>query len=278
MQPAFRLKNVLTAEMHLLSQSSSVIGRNQHCEIRIDSDALSRNHASLHVTEHGVVIEDLNSTNGTYVNNIRIDSPVLLSDGDVVTIGNHRMVLIEPALSPSPPKEPKQGLAEELAMYEFDDRTSNRTMIKSSFAHSLGLPAENILAKPEVEEPESLEAMIVRALSSKTLDHERVPAVLILKNSRKRGMMIELKLPHGSNQEWAVGRSQLSDVVLDDPTVSNLHAIIAYNANTWSICDNDSTNGIKLNGELIGGNATCHHGDVITVGGIELIFYILRIS
>ena len=263
--------------MHPLSQASSVIGRNQHCEVRIDSVALSRNHASLHLTEHGVVVEDLNSTNGTYVNNIRIDSPTLLTDGDVITIGNHRLVLLEPTLSPNIQDQSETNLVDDLAVYEMDDRTANRTMIRSSFAESLGLPPESMPARPSDDE-ESLEALIMRSLSSKPLDHERVPAVLILKNSRRRGLLIELKLPLGGSQQWAVGRSQLSDVVLDDPTVSNIHAVISYDGTDWKISDNDSTNGIKVNDTLFQGEVDLSHGDVVVIGSVELVFYVLRIS
>ena len=277
MQPSFRLKNVLTGETYSLSQPSSVIGRNHHCEIRIDSVALSRNHASLHLTELGVVLEDLNSTNGTYVNNYRIESPTLLSDGDVITIGNHRLVLVEPTQNPGSPfgqqkSTPTPGhLAEDLAYFEMEDRTSNKTMLHSAFARSMGvLPEVNTSNKDE-----SNDELIARALKSKPFDRTRVPAILVVKNSRKRGMLIQLKLPVGGAREWAIGRSKLADVVLDDPTVSNVHAIMTSTREGWHIADNDSTNGIKINQSSVAEGA-CQHGDTLTIGSIDLIFYLLN--
>ncbi len=280
MKPSYRLKNVLTGQTYHLSQPASVIGRNHHCEIQIDSVALSRNHASLHLTEHGVVVEDLNSTNGTYVNNIRVHSPTLLSDGDVVAIGNHRLLFIEPTVQPRPQiKEPalnilSSPLVAELSLLESNTRESNRTMIHSSFARSMGgLPVDEVFGS---ESEAALEQVVLNTLQDQSFDPRRVPAVLIVKNSRKRGVLIQLKVPHGGSCEWAIGRSQLADVVIDDPTVSNLHAVIALTQGEWVLCDNDSTNGVKINGEPQQ-QGTCRHGDTLTVGGIELLFYVLRV-
>lgn len=275
MQPTYRLKNVLTGEIYPLSQPSSVIGRNHHCEIKIDSVALSRNHASLHLTEQGVVIEDLNSTNGTYVNNVRIEAATLLRGGDVVSIGNHRLILIEPAAKKA--SSPAiSNLLDELAQYEPDDRTASKTMIHSTFARSMGL-LEELLQSNDPSSDESVDELIKRALRSKNFDPALVPAVLIVKNSRARGMLIQLKLPRGADSDWALGRSQLADVVLDDPTVSNVHAVISAKEGRWLIEDNASTNGIKINGEIVS-QGVCCHGDIISVGSIELIFYLLHQS
>ena len=273
MQPMYRLKNVLTGEIYPLSQPSSVIGRNHHCEIKIDSVALSRNHASLHLTEQGVVIEDLNSTNGTYVNNVRIEAATLLRDGDVVSIGNHRLILVEPAAKKATSPE-VNNLLEELAQFDLDDRTANKTMIHSTFARSMGL-IEDLLQRGDTNTDENLDELIKRALRSKNFDPARVPAVLIVKNSRSRGMLIQLKLPHGAVSDWALGRSQLADVVLDDPTVSTIHAVISAKDGRWFIADNESTNGIKINQQDVS-QGECRHGDILSIGSIELIFYLLH--
>ena len=62
------------------------IGKNPNCNIRLTQDDVSREHAVIYKTETGaVVIEDRNSTNGTYVNGIKITSKEL-HPGDKVTI------------------------------------------------------------------------------------------------------------------------------------------------------------------------------------------------
>lgn len=62
------------------------LGRDPQCDIEVDDDNASRQHAKLRPTERGWMVEDLGSTNGTRVNGFRAAAQ-LLSDGDQVTIG-----------------------------------------------------------------------------------------------------------------------------------------------------------------------------------------------
>ena len=62
------------------------IGRAPGCEMQIDSQSVSRNHAMLLKGARELIVEDLNSTNGVLVNGRKVSRQVL-SDGDVLTIG-----------------------------------------------------------------------------------------------------------------------------------------------------------------------------------------------
>jgi pSer/pThr/pTyr-binding forkhead associated (FHA) protein len=53
-----------------------------------DDPAVSTRHAQIAIDRGMFVITDLGSTNGTFVNNQRITTPVRLSDGDLVRFGN----------------------------------------------------------------------------------------------------------------------------------------------------------------------------------------------
>lgn len=65
-----------------------ILGRNGDCDICIDSPNISRKHARLRrICEGKYEISDLSSTNGTFVNGVRISSPRILADGDRITIG-----------------------------------------------------------------------------------------------------------------------------------------------------------------------------------------------
>ncbi|HUU03663.1 MAG TPA: GGDEF domain-containing protein [Myxococcota bacterium] len=64
------------------------VGRAQDCEIFLDDDGISRIHAQLEQDEFGsVIIEDMDSTNGTYFNGTRINRHQL-RDGDKIQIGS----------------------------------------------------------------------------------------------------------------------------------------------------------------------------------------------
>lgn len=82
------LVNVKTEanEKHSISGDSVMVGRDRTCSIVLAHPAVSRRHARITVAGQGPVLEDLQSANGTYVNNTRIDR-VVLKVGDIVRFG-----------------------------------------------------------------------------------------------------------------------------------------------------------------------------------------------
>jgi diguanylate cyclase (GGDEF)-like protein len=71
-----------------LADKEVVLGRGSDCTIPLDDAALSRRHARIQPKEDGYVVFDLDSTNGTFVNQVRVRS-VLLRDGDYLRCGRH---------------------------------------------------------------------------------------------------------------------------------------------------------------------------------------------
>jgi two-component system, cell cycle response regulator len=69
-----------------LNAPSLVIGRSSKCDIQIDQESISRNHTKIVNTGKSILIRDLGSTNGTYVNDEPIDEYVM-RDGDLIKIG-----------------------------------------------------------------------------------------------------------------------------------------------------------------------------------------------
>ncbi|HSF81669.1 MAG TPA: FHA domain-containing protein [Anaerolineales bacterium] len=63
-----------------------VIGRDQQCDITIADRQVSRQHAVLTPTKEGILLEDMDSKNGTHVNGNLIQQPILLQDGDLLQI------------------------------------------------------------------------------------------------------------------------------------------------------------------------------------------------
>src|SRR4051812_40913074 len=69
-----------------LNAASMIIGRSSKCDIQIDQESISRNHSKIVNTGKSILVRDLGSTNGTYVNDEPIDEYVL-RDGDLIKIG-----------------------------------------------------------------------------------------------------------------------------------------------------------------------------------------------
>jgi uncharacterized protein involved in exopolysaccharide biosynthesis len=71
-----------------LNKPELVIGRSPSADIRINEKAVSHNHARLSMDNGACTLRDLESTNGTFVNNELIAGPVRLRGGDAVGVGS----------------------------------------------------------------------------------------------------------------------------------------------------------------------------------------------
>jgi hypothetical protein len=70
-----------------------VVGRAEKCHIVLDDTYVSQMHARIFSKGESLMVEDLGSTNGTYLNRRRITSPSELQRGDHVKIGKTVMEL-----------------------------------------------------------------------------------------------------------------------------------------------------------------------------------------
>jgi pSer/pThr/pTyr-binding forkhead associated (FHA) protein len=68
------------------------IGRSPNTDIQIDNLAVSNQHARLIRQKNHYKIEDLNSTNGTYLNDEKITKSTL-KHNDVITVGKHNLII-----------------------------------------------------------------------------------------------------------------------------------------------------------------------------------------
>ena len=79
-----------------LTRDRSTIGRRPYNDIVIDNLAVSGEHAVIHMTDDGVEIEDVGSTNGTYVNAKAVTRQEL-RNGDIVEVGKYKIRFLQEA-------------------------------------------------------------------------------------------------------------------------------------------------------------------------------------
>lgn len=73
---------------YLLDEENMIIGRGEASNIQIINPTLSVVHAEIYSKDGDYYVRDLNSTNGTFVNNVKISSsPIMLADRDVIFFG-----------------------------------------------------------------------------------------------------------------------------------------------------------------------------------------------
>ncbi len=70
-----------------LSEQTLVVGRTPESHIFVNEASVSRRHASISSTMAGFEIEDLGSSNGTFINDNRVTGKVILKDGDLIRLG-----------------------------------------------------------------------------------------------------------------------------------------------------------------------------------------------
>ena len=74
------------------------------------------------------------------------------------------------------------------------------------------------------------------------------------------------------NGKYTIGRLSSHQVILDDVTVSRHHASIEIIKEVVKIVDNNSTNGVYVNGELIESETEIKSGDKLQIGKFQLLF------
>ena len=79
-----------------LTKERTTLGRRPYNDIVIDNLAVSGEHAVIHMTDDGVEIEDVGSTNGTYVNAKAVTRQEL-RNGDIVEVGKYKIRFLQDA-------------------------------------------------------------------------------------------------------------------------------------------------------------------------------------
>ncbi len=92
------------------------------------------------------------------------------------------------------------------------------------------------------------------------------PPIAVLVNQASRDKI------YLTNNETLIGRSAGSDIVLNFPTVSRNHAVIACRDGDWFIYDTKSKAGVEVNDKPVDGCAPIKNGDRLSLGGVVYLF------
>ena len=213
------------------------IGRAPDNDIHIDNLAISNYHARVYVEAGSLVVEDLNSLNGSFLNGIRVER-AMLKDGDVIQIGKHH-ILVDQTHDAAAPldgwrKTPAPRVDETMIL----DTRERRKMLEQAAA-----AGERSQLAP---------------------DRLRTPTLIVLSGrTDQKEYRIAGKLT-------VIGHSQMATVRLRGWFTPEVAAQINKHEDGFYLGRGDRVP--KLNGVEINGMTKLNDGDVIEVGRVRLNF------
>jgi len=224
-----------------LKQGLLTIGRTQANDLTIDNLAVSGHHAKVYYEGDKFVLEDLNSLNGTFVNNQRIRKS-FLKNGDEVLIGKHTLVYIDEGGAP-PPLETSADRTMPVAKLEETmvlDTKKRREMLQKATV----VATEGSSAAPAAEKVGSL-------------------TVLDGKTDQKEYIL--------TGRLSMIGKSDQATIRLKGWFAPQVAAVV--NRKESGYTSSPAGTETKVNSQAVVGARDLKEGDVIEVAGIKLQFY-----
>jgi FHA domain-containing protein len=213
------------------------IGRSPDNDLPIDNLAVSNYHARVYVEAGSLVVEDLNSLNGCFLNDIRVER-AMLKDGDSILIGKHHILV---------------------------DQTHDAAFQVDSWRKA---PAPRV-NETMILDTEARRKMFELAVSSGersqvSPDRMRFPTLAVLHGRTDQ------KEYRVSGKLTVIGHSKMATVRLRGWFTPEVAAQINKHEDGYYLGPGDRSP--KLNGVQIGGLTKLNHGDVIDVGRVRLSF------
>ncbi len=108
--------------------SRFTVGRKPDASLSIPSQTVSRDHAELTVVDRGMLLRDLGSTNGTFVNGVRIQQPCTVHHGDLLQFGQVVFRVVQQCAESGPLTIQDDSCDRALALIQFDQLMTQRTV------------------------------------------------------------------------------------------------------------------------------------------------------
>ncbi len=268
-----------------LSDKPLTIGRVGPADVVINQANVSRKHARISRTDSGYTIEDLGSSNGTFVNGERIQGLRPLSNGDTIRLGDQvelrltivmqkpeaagGTVVIKPdALNQTMMNAPDAS-NKTMMMNEpgSSDQTpgqgsdaSNKTMMQGADMASMnGMPGQSDSGKTVMMKPPSGSGPAGPAPAPVPAS----PPQLVVNESGQETKIYTLTAPR-----IRIGRQADNDIVLNNRFVSRSHAELEKRGNDYYLVPAPNlSNALMLDGKPVMEPVRMYHGAKIRIGG-----------
>ncbi len=231
-----------------LSKKRTVLGRVK-ADILLKDKKVSGTHAVLEIDGKDLFVEDLNSTNGTYLNDKRITQREKVRNMDEIVLGYTR-----------------------IRVHVFENLDYFKKVNLQSLTQRRTPPERPDIGKMIEEELAKFSRWDIASEEEAAVDRKAQPpkqrVVLEFIEGPEEGKRVVL-----TKGSTSIGRGKV-DVRIKDPDVSRNHALIeCYGRNEYYIIDQASTNGTYVNDKKVV-KAKLNSGDKVQVGGSVFNFLI----
>src|SRR5947207_4009779 len=234
-----RVVSLTDGREYAVAGSSLVFGRDASCDVVVSGKDVSRRHAEIVPTPKGYLLVD-SSTNGTSVNDVRVEGQRLLARADVITIGEEKFRFYADTAAPSPPPaNPSSAVP-----------PSSVPPTKGSAPAVGDSLRETVHGVPAAPRPAST-----------------VLANFLVRAGALKGQRLIVKTPVVN-----IGRADYNDIVFPDESVSTTHAKLQRREGVWVLVDLDSTNGTFIDGDQVKGEAPLAPGATVRFGDVSTVF------
>ncbi|MFW6096895.1 MAG: FHA domain-containing protein [Chloroflexota bacterium] len=218
-----------------LTEQETVIGRDERADLVFNSSAVSRRHARIILRNGQYAIQDLGSSNGTFVNGQRIEQSTVLKDGDEIGLGQAIVMRFS-------------AIAGDGASGEGEPSSEDaRTMMQATvYSVDEDVPATVGMDKTKIgdaQQPADAPRLIVQVAGQSPQAHELHDEVITL------------------------GRAEDNDVVLPSRIVSRYHARLEKSGDTYRLVVlPQASNAVLFQGEALQEPRLLRHGDELRIG------------
>src|SRR6267143_403828 len=247
-----RVVSLTDGREYVITGASLVFGREAGCDVVVAGKDVSRRHAEIVLTPKGYVLVD-SSTNGTFVNEERVEGQRILARADVLRLGDEQFRFYADAAPGTAAAPPPPGPAAS---------PPQAAPPASAAASQVGAPGQ---AAPPPGATERLRHT-VHGLEA-FVPAGGALASFLVRSGGLMGQRLAVKTPIVN-----IGRADYNDLVVPDPSISTSHAKLQRREGVWVLVDLDSTNGTFVDGERVKGEAPLAPGATVRFGDVQLVF------
>jgi ABC-type multidrug transport system ATPase subunit/pSer/pThr/pTyr-binding forkhead associated (FHA) protein len=232
-------------QIYELSQTDTVIGREEDAQIVIPNPAISRHHARLTYQAGRYLVEDLGSANGTFINGQRLAGPQAVNSGDRIALGEAAVFEIEAVGAPVPPWQPPKTVVDHVPL----PPPAGAHPRPGYAPEQSDIPATQIydnLEKPFGQQLQNAPKLVVSVAGGGSQTYPLIKAVI------------------------KIGREEGNDIIVPSNIVSRHHASLEKTEQGFRlVVQPGNTNETYLDGQMVSSSSLLRHNNVMRIGSQE---------